>query len=76
MWPFSSSSEKPAAPSSARNESNPPSQSQSTTDHLKKAAADLDPKNIPEKQKLSPKLQGLLDKSEKEENLFDELVEG
>ncbi|KAL2167033.1 hypothetical protein VTG60DRAFT_1829 [Thermothelomyces hinnuleus] len=76
MWPFSSSSEKPAAPSNAQNESTASPQSQSAADHLKKAAADIDPKNLPEKQKLPPKLQRLLDKSEKEENLFDELVEG
>ncbi|KAL2258937.1 hypothetical protein VTK26DRAFT_7558 [Humicola hyalothermophila] len=59
-WPWGGSSDKPAGPSSP--EPNKPS-------------ADIDT-NRPNQDKLPPKLQNILDKQEKEENFFDELVEG
>lgn len=36
----------------------------------------FDPDKLPERQKLSPALQKILDKQEKEENYFDELYDG
>lgn len=39
-------------------------------------AAPSDPAKLPERQKLSPALQKIVDKQEKDENFFDELVDG
>jgi len=77
MWPWSSSSDKPAGSSTTQNEApKPPPQNQSVTDDLKKAAAEFDPKKLPEREKLPPKLQKIIEKTDKEENFFDELVDG
>lgn len=76
MWPWSSSSNKADGAPTAQNDRSASTQSQSATDDLKRAAADLDSKKLPEREKLPPKLQSIIDKQEKEENFFDELVEG
>ncbi|KAK4248298.1 mitochondrial 18 KDa protein-domain-containing protein [Corynascus novoguineensis] len=76
MWPWSSSSDKADGAPTARNDRSTSTPSQNATDDLKRAAADLDPKKLPEREKLPPKLQSIIDKQEKEEKFFDELVEG
>jgi fission process protein 1 len=76
MWPWSSGSDKPTGPSAPENEAPKPPQTRSATDDLKKAAADMDPEKLPDRKKLPKKLQKIIDKSDKEENFFEELVEG
>jgi fission process protein 1 len=76
MWPWSSSSDKPTGSPAPENERPKPAQTQSATDDLKKAAADMDPEKLPDRKKLPKKLQKIIDKSDKEENFFEELVEG
>ncbi|KAK4032886.1 mitochondrial 18 KDa protein-domain-containing protein [Parachaetomium inaequale] len=77
MWPFGGSSDKPTGSSTPQNEAPKPPQPQSSaTDDVKKAAADFDPKKLPDRTKLPPKLQKIVEKTDKEENFFDELVEG
>ena len=76
MWPWSSSSDKPTGSSTFQNESSKLPQSQSATKGVKKAAADFDPSKLPDKQKLNPKLQKIMDKEDHEDNFFDELVDG
>lgn len=72
-WPWGSSSDKSAGSSNPQNES--PKQPQTTptaTTDLKKHAAD----KVPDGRKLPQKLHQIMEKSDKEENFFDELVEG
>ncbi|KAH6632351.1 mitochondrial 18 KDa protein-domain-containing protein [Chaetomium tenue] len=76
MWPWSSSSDKPAGPSTSQNESSKLSQPPSATKDVKKAAGEFDLSKLPDKQKLNPKLQKIMDKEDHEENFFDELVDG
>ena len=66
MWPFGGSSDKPttAPKESPAENSVPPAQ---------KA---FDPRKLPEREKLPAKLQTIVDKAEKDENFFDELVSG
>ncbi|KAL2018223.1 hypothetical protein VTK56DRAFT_1130 [Thermocarpiscus australiensis] len=73
-WPWGGSSDKPTAPSDSQSE--PPKASQNATSDLKKAAEDLGANKLPDRHKLPPKLQKIVDKSDKDENFFDELVEG
>lgn len=40
------------------------------------ASAPFDPNRLPNREKLPPALQRIVDKQEKEENFFDELVDG
>lgn len=40
------------------------------------AVAGFDPDKLPEREKLPKKLQKIIDKSDKEENFYDEIVEG
>jgi len=47
----------------------------STPGDVKKAAAEFDPKKLPEREKLPPKLQKIMDKHDRED-FFDDLVEG
>jgi fission process protein 1 len=75
MWPWSSGSDKPTG-STPQDNTTKPAQTTSATDDLKKAVTDFDPKKLPEREKLPKKLQKIIDKSDKEENFFDELVEG
>lgn len=42
----------------------------------KDASAPFDPNKLPDRAKLPPALQKIVDKQEKEENFFDELVDG
>lgn len=42
----------------------------------KDASAPFDPKKMPNRQKLPPALQKIVDKQDKEDNFFDELVDG
>ncbi|KAL2132447.1 hypothetical protein VTI74DRAFT_3784 [Chaetomium olivicolor] len=78
MWPFSSSSDKPTGQSAPENHATKPSQQQpaSVPSDPKKAATDFDANKLPDHAKLPPKLQKIVEKNEKEENFFDELVEG
>jgi fission process protein 1 len=76
MWPWSSSSDKPAGSSTSQNESSKPPHPQSVAKDVKKAAVEFDPSKLPDKQKLNPKLQKIMDKEDHEENFFDELVDG
>lgn len=76
VWPWSSSSDKPSGPTTPQNGSHKPPQTPSATEDLKKAATDLDPNKLPDREKLPPKLQKIIDKADKEENFFDELVDG
>lgn len=75
MWPWSSSSDKPSGAAPQTNTAKP-SPSPSATDDLKKAAAEFDPNKLPDREKLPPKLQKIIEKSDKEENFYDELVQG
>lgn len=76
-WPWSGNSDKPTDASNPQNESPKPRQiTQSATNDLKKGAADFDPKKLPDREKLPKKLQTIVDKSDKEDNFFDELVDG
>lgn len=76
-WPWSGGSDKAAGtPVAQKNEPPKTSQSQNATNELKKAAADFDPNKLPPPEKLPPKLQKIIEKSDKEENFFDELVDG
>ncbi|KAK4126445.1 hypothetical protein N657DRAFT_643232 [Parathielavia appendiculata] len=75
-WPWSGGSDKPTGPAGPGNESAKPPQSTSATDDLKKAAAGLDPEKLPERKKLPNNLQNIIEKSDKEESIYDELVEG
>ncbi|EAQ87553.1 hypothetical protein CHGG_04172 [Chaetomium globosum CBS 148.51] len=70
MWPWSSSADKPVGSSTSQNEP------ESATKDVKKAAAEFDPSKLPDKQKLNPKLQKIMDKEDHEDNFFDELVDG
>lgn len=74
MWPFGGSPDKPTGtPTSSQSVSPKPQAGQNGS---KKAAAGLDPKEQPDREKLPPKLQKIMDKTDKDENFFDELVEG
>jgi fission process protein 1 len=75
MWPFGGSSDKPTGPATPQNEAPKPAQPHAADD-VKKAAADFDPSKLPDRTKLPPKLQKIVEKTDKDENFFDELVEG
>ncbi len=72
-WPWGGSSDKPTGPSTPQNDTS--QQPQTVTPDLKKAAPNVNPKPT-EREKLPPKLQKIVDKTEKEESFYDELVEG
>ncbi len=76
MWPFGGSSDKPTGTPTSKAEAPKSSPPENATKDLKKAAAEFDPNKLPKKEKLPPKLQKLIEKSDKEENFFDELVDG
>lgn len=69
MWPFGSSGsdEPPAVPKPS------PAENKQIQD-AKKAAAEFDPAKLPEREKLPPKLQKLVDSDK--DDFFDELYEG
>ncbi len=69
VWPWSSGSDKPTGTQ------NEPSKSSTPQDATKKPA-EFDASKLPQREKLPPKLQKIVEKSDKEENFFDELVEG
>jgi fission process protein 1 len=74
-WPWSSS-DKPTGPSAQQNDTSAPSsRAERTRDGLKDAAG-LSSNKPSDREKLPPKLQKIIDKSDKEDNIFDELVEG
>ncbi|KAK4237350.1 mitochondrial 18 KDa protein-domain-containing protein [Achaetomium macrosporum] len=73
-WPWSSS-DKPTGPSTPQNDTSRSSQTGRARDDLKDAAG-LNPNKRSDRETLPPKLQKIIDKSDKEDNLFDELVEG
>ncbi|KAK3687760.1 mitochondrial 18 KDa protein-domain-containing protein [Podospora appendiculata] len=70
MWPWSKDSDKPAAPAPVS-----PSASLPAPNKAAETKKEFDPK-LPEREKLPKKLQSIVDKSDKEDNFFDELVEG
>ena len=76
MWPWSNkSSDAPTTPAKA----SPPAETKlapSTTVEVKKSNEKFDPNKLPEREKLPPKLQNIIDRNDKEDNFFDELVEG
>lgn len=44
--------------------------------NIKDASAPFDPNKLPDREKLPPALQRIIDKEDKEDNFFDELVDG
>ncbi|KAH8900205.1 hypothetical protein GQ53DRAFT_741160 [Thozetella sp. PMI_491] len=69
MWPWGGGSDKPpATPKEASAEAKTPGK-----DLTKES---FDPKKLPEREKLPTKLQNIVDKSDKDDNFFDELVSG
>ncbi len=65
MWPWGGGSDKPpVAPKESPAETKAP------------AKEPFDPKKLPDREKLPPKLQNIIDKADKDENFFDELVSG
>lgn len=62
MWWGRSSGKKPEESKEATNNEN--------------GAKPFDPEKLPPRQKLPKALQNIIDKSDKEENFFDELVDG
>ncbi|KAK0636670.1 mitochondrial 18 KDa protein-domain-containing protein [Bombardia bombarda] len=82
MWPWSRDSDKPATP--AAPQQSPPAETGPSPDKVAPAglakqgvgATAFDPKKLPEREKLPTKLQSIVDKDDKDENFFDELVEG
>ncbi|KAK3986541.1 mitochondrial fission process protein 1 [Cladorrhinum sp. PSN332] len=81
VWPFGGNSDKPAAapaPESSRLEQKPlqtgPPPTTTTTNPP--VAANDKPLSREEKKKLPPKLQNIIEKQDKDDNFFDELVEG
>ncbi|KAK3389360.1 mitochondrial 18 KDa protein-domain-containing protein [Podospora didyma] len=75
MWPWSNkSSDAPTTPAKG----SPPETklAPSTTVETKKSTDKFDPNKLPEREKLPPKLQNIIDKNDKDDNFFDELVEG
>ncbi|KAH6634828.1 mitochondrial 18 KDa protein-domain-containing protein [Chaetomium sp. MPI-SDFR-AT-0129] len=72
MWPFGGSPDKPTGtPTTSQ-----PQAGQNAPNGSKSAASGVDPKALPDREKLPPKLQKIMDKTDKDENFFDELVEG
>ncbi|KAM7215977.1 Mitochondrial 18 KDa protein (MTP18) domain containing protein [Rhypophila decipiens] len=74
VWPFSSSgssssdkSQPPPAPKPSPPETKTP---------VEEVAKTFDPRKLPDREKLPSKLQNIVDKSEKDGNFYDELVEG
>ena len=67
MWPWGSSSDKPQAPA----KESPPAAAPAA-----ESKESFDPKKLPNREKLPPNLQKIIDRTDKEENFFDELVEG
>jgi fission process protein 1 len=75
-WPWSGGSDKPTGTSTQQNEAPKSSSSQNATNDVRKKAGEFDPNKLPQREKLPPKLQKIIEKSDKEENFFDELVDG
>lgn len=74
MWPWSSGGpdKPPAAPKESPRETQAPA---TTPGDVKKAAAEFDPKKLPEREKLPPKLQKIIEQQDKDD-FFDDLVDG
>lgn len=73
MWPWSKSSDTTPAPPK---ESPPETKtSQNAPPQLKKAAGEFDPAKLPAREKLPPKLQSMVDQSDKDD-FFDDFVDG
>lgn len=53
-----------------------PRYDKSKTNNTTSAPAAFDPNKLPARQKLSPALQKIVDKQERDENYFDELYDG
>ena len=81
MWPFSSnnnSSDKPALPKQSPTETGPlPDKVEKKVVDVKNAVQDgFDPKKLPAPEKLPDGLQKIVDKVDKDENFYDDLVDG
>lgn len=70
MW-WGKSQDKPAEAAKAA-EAKPDGKDIKTA----KPDAEFDPAKLPQREKLPAKLQKIIEKSDKEENFFDEVVEG
>lgn len=68
MW-WGKGSDKPPAPTAP---AEPPKAESSPAE----APKSFDPSKLPEREKLNPNLQKIIDKADKEDNFFDELVSG
>lgn len=69
VWPFSSSSSS----NSGSDKSQPQAPKPSPAEDQPKT---FDPAKLPDREKLPPKLQKLVDKADKDGNFYDELAEG
>ena len=67
-WPWGSGSDKTEGSSSSS-----PAQTNSAKPS---PPADFDPAKLPKREKLPSKLQKIVEKQDKDENFFDELVDG
>jgi fission process protein 1 len=74
MW-WGKSSDKPAEPSK---EAVPQVQKvvENVEKKIEKTAKEFDPNELPPREKLPAKLQKIMDKADKEDSFYDELVEG
>ncbi|KAK3938243.1 mitochondrial 18 KDa protein-domain-containing protein [Diplogelasinospora grovesii] len=77
MWPFGSSSDKPAPPNSSSSTPAPETQPAKAAAEVKNAVTkEFDANKLPDREKLPPKLQSMVDRTDKEDSFYDELVEG
>lgn len=79
MWWGKSSDKDAKAPSPSKEPSAPApasSAEQRYDSPRKDASTPFDPKKLPDREKLPPALQKIVDKQDQEENFFDELVDG
>ncbi len=62
--------DKPQAPKES------PAESKDTVKDAKVAPKEFDPKKLPEREKLPKSLQSIVDKADKDENFYNELLSG
>ncbi|KAK3319056.1 mitochondrial 18 KDa protein-domain-containing protein [Apodospora peruviana] len=73
MWPWSDSKDKPVTPPQPKVS---PPETKAPAEEVAEMQKAFDPKKLPEREKLPSKLQNIIDKSDREENFYDDLVEG
>lgn len=81
MWWGKSSDNKdskasPPTSTAGAEASTDPRYDKSKTNNTNSAPAAFDPNKLPARQKLSPALQKIVDKQDRDENYFDELYDG